>query len=183
MAAGRGRSAPPGRAHRGHRGLRHAGWHSDRRTPGPDRGSFRSQQQRPNEWPEPAFGPKTVVAKGPAACQAFRPLLNARTNKLKGGGYEDCGPNSAYTNCKILFGDIDNIHVVRESYEKVHDMAYTITSTEKSAAQGWHAILDNSGYRTVLMRILSFTNEILKAIEQKGRNILIHCSDGWDRTA
>lgn len=25
-----------------------------------------------------------------------RPLLNARTNKLKGGGYEDCGPSSAY---------------------------------------------------------------------------------------
>jgi len=90
-----------------------------------------------------------------------RPLLNARTNKLKGGGYEDCGPNSAYSNCKIHFGDIDNIHVVREAFEKLHDMSYQITATEKSAAQGWHAILDNSGYRTVIMRILSFTNEIL----------------------
>ena len=63
-----------------------------------------------------------------------RPLLNARTNKLKGGGYEDCGPNAAYSNCKINFGDIDNIHVVREAFEKVYDMAYTITATEKSAA-------------------------------------------------
>jgi len=52
-----------------------------------------------------------------------RPLLNARTNKLKGGGFEDCGPNNAYSNCKITFGDIDNIHAVREAYEKVHDLA------------------------------------------------------------
>lgn len=112
-----------------------------------------------------------------------RPLLNARTNKLKGGGYEDCGPNSAYTNCKILFGDIDNIHVVRSAFEKAHDMAYSITATEKSAAQGWHSVLDSSDYRTVLMRIFSFTNEILKALSLKERNILVHCSDGWDRTA
>ena len=33
------------------------------------------------------------------------------------------------------------------------------------------------------MRILSCTNEILKAIGVKQSNILIHCSDGWDRTA
>jgi len=63
-----------------------------------------------------------------------RPLLNARTNKLKGGGYEDCGPSAAYSNCRITFGDIDNIHVVRESFEKVFDMAYTATATDKSAS-------------------------------------------------
>jgi len=112
-----------------------------------------------------------------------RPLLNARTNKLKGGGYEDCGPNSAYSNCKIFFGDIGNIHVVRESFEKVHDMAYTVTATDKSASQGWHQVLDSSGYRTILMRVLACTNEILNSMTRKHSNILIHCSDGWDRTA
>lgn len=112
-----------------------------------------------------------------------RPLLNARTNKLKGGGFEDCGPNSAYQNCKITFGDIDNIHVVREAFEKVHLMAYNTTATEKSASQGWHHALDASGYRTIAMRLLACTNEILNAIANKQHNILIHCSDGWDRTA
>ena len=53
-----------------------------------------------------------------------RPINNARANKIKGGGFEDCGPGNNYTNCKITFGDIDNIHVVRESFEKVHEMAY-----------------------------------------------------------
>jgi hypothetical protein len=51
---------------------------------------------------------------------------------LKGGGYEDCGPNTAYPNCRITFGDIDNIHVVRESFEKVHEMAYMLPTNDKS---------------------------------------------------
>lgn len=60
-----------------------------------------------------------------------RPLLNARTNKLKNGGYEDCGHSAAYQNCSIFFGDIDNIHVVRESFEKVFDIAYQATFNDK----------------------------------------------------
>jgi hypothetical protein len=28
-----------------------------------------------------------------------RPKLNADANKLKGGGYEDCGPGKSYPNC------------------------------------------------------------------------------------
>ena len=33
------------------------------------------------------------------------------------------------------------------------------------------------------MRVLACVNEILNAITKKEANILIHCSDGWDRTA
>jgi len=72
---------------------------------------------------------------------------------------------------------------VRESFEKVYEMGFTNTATDKSVSQGWHNTLDSSGYRTLIMRILSCTNEILQAIEVKQSNILIHCSDGWDRTA
>ena len=114
-----------------------------------------------------------------------RPLLNARTNKLKGGGYEDCGPDKAYSNCKITFGDIDNIHAVREAYEKVHDLAslYTCKISDKSLAQYFHSVFDASNYRLVIMRILSCVGEILHSLSVKQYNILVHCSDGWDRTA
>lgn len=112
-----------------------------------------------------------------------RPLLNARTNKLKGGGFEDCGPNHAYSNCKITFGDIDNIHVVRESFEKLHELVYMDTPSGKSVSQTWHQHLDSSSYRTVIMRILAMTNKILHAICVDQVNVLIHCSDGWDRTS
>ena len=106
-----------------------------------------------------------------------RPLLNARTNRIvSGGGYEDCGPDGAYTNCKLVFGDIDNIHVVRESFEKLHEMAYSITSNDRSKAQGWNTALDSSGYRHVLTRILQFTNDILFAMNAPQSNVLVHCS-------
>ncbi len=48
-----------------------------------------------------------------------RPLLNAMSNKLKGGGYEDVGPGNNYPNCKIKFADIDNIHAVTKCYDKL----------------------------------------------------------------
>ena len=54
-----------------------------------------------------------------------RPILNARANKVSGGGFEDCGSNSNYNNCRLVFLDIENIHVVRSSYGKQYEMAYT----------------------------------------------------------
>ena len=53
-----------------------------------------------------------------------RPYLNAQANKIKMGGFEDCGPTSAYQNCSITFGYIDNIHVVKESFDKMYDLAF-----------------------------------------------------------
>lgn len=46
------------------------------------------------------------------------------SNKLKGGGFEDCGPGNNYPNCKLKFADIDNIHVVRSCYDKMFALAY-----------------------------------------------------------
>ena len=54
-----------------------------------------------------------------------RPKLNAYGNKLKGGGFEDCGEGKAYSNCKLEFCGIDNIHVVRSAFEKMYQLALT----------------------------------------------------------
>lgn len=41
---------------------------------------------------------------------------NAIANKAKGGGYE---PEDAYQNAELIFLDIHNIHVMRESLRKL----------------------------------------------------------------
>lgn len=44
------------------------------------------------------------------------PSANAIANKAKGGGYE---PEDAYQNAELIFLDIHNIHVMRESLRKL----------------------------------------------------------------
>lgn len=45
-----------------------------------------------------------------------RPMTNAVANKAKGGGYEN---EDAYQNAELVFLDIHNIHVMRESLRKL----------------------------------------------------------------
>lgn len=45
-----------------------------------------------------------------------RPAINAFTNRAQGKGYED---TNVYRNAVIQFFDIENIHVVRSSLEKL----------------------------------------------------------------
>jgi len=44
-----------------------------------------------------------------------RSKVNAQCNRVIGGGYEH---SSYYPNCDIYFGGIDNIHGVRDAYQK-----------------------------------------------------------------
>jgi myotubularin-related protein 1/2 len=48
-----------------------------------------------------------------------RPMANAVANKAKGGGYES---EDAYQNSEVVFLDIHNIHVMRESLRKLKGM-------------------------------------------------------------
>ena len=45
--------------------------------------------------------------------------VNAEAMRLKGGGYES---EDNYQNLEFVFLDIENIHVMRESYKKVQEI-------------------------------------------------------------
>ena len=49
----------------------------------------------------------------------FRPSVNAKANRVKGGGYE-----GEYARCEIAFLDIQNIHVVRESLRRLKEACF-----------------------------------------------------------
>ena len=49
-----------------------------------------------------------------------RSQIAALTNRLNKGGYENT--KDYYTNCQIVFCDIDNIHGVREAISKMYEM-------------------------------------------------------------
>ncbi|TYZ59750.1 hypothetical protein PybrP1_009825 [[Pythium] brassicae (nom. inval.)] len=82
------------------------------------------------------------------------------------------------TECKILFMGIENIHAMRKSYNKLLDSCIGKQSNEK-----WLDHLDSSHWMEHTSKILESAVEIVRLIKEQKASVLIHCSDGWDRTA
>lgn len=103
-----------------------------------------------------------------------RPKMNARANMLAGKGYENI---DNYPNCKLVFLNIGNIHVMRESYQRllrvvrsdVHDINYL----QGLAASGWLQHISE---------LIKGTVQMVLAVQRDKQSIVSHCSDGWDRT-
>ena len=77
----------------------------------------------------------------------------------------------------LLFCDIGNIHVMRESLSEV------VYALAKNKPDKWWADLDKSGWLSHVRLVLLASARVAERIESSTASILIHCSDGWDRTA
>ena len=98
-------------------------------------------------------------------------------NKLKGGGYEN--PNNyPKINMEVIFCDIPNIHAVRNSYEKLLTNISYIPENDYSVISN----LPNTFWYETIILILKGGFQIYNSIKEE-KTVLIHCSDGWDRTS
>ena len=106
-----------------------------------------------------------------------RPFLNAYANKLKGAGYENI---SDYENIdmELIFCGMSNIHSVRSSYQKIMNNVSYNTNNETTLFFN----ITNSGWYEAIIILLKRSFQIYNSIREK-HNVLIHCSDGWDRTS
>ncbi|CAH0518547.1 unnamed protein product [Peronospora belbahrii] len=82
------------------------------------------------------------------------------------------------TECKLIFMGIENIHTMRKSYHKLMDLCTTKQSNEK-----WLDQLASTHWMNHISRILDSAVEIARIVKEQKSSVLIHCSDGWDRTA
>eukprot|EP00004_Rigifila_ramosa_P020806 TRINITY_DN5442_c0_g1_i2.p1 TRINITY_DN5442_c0_g1~~TRINITY_DN5442_c0_g1_i2.p1 ORF type:complete len:296 (+),score=46.84 TRINITY_DN5442_c0_g1_i2:781-1668(+) len=103
-----------------------------------------------------------------------RPRANAVANSAKGGGNENL---EHYTNCNLIYLRIDNIHAVRDSYTKMLE-----TCTERGT-KNFFSEVDSSGWLQLTQLILQGAVQIAENIHIKQISVVVHCSDGWDRTA
>ena len=119
-----------------------------------------------------------------------RPGLNAKVNALKGGGVEDI---SLYKNCKgLFFGCIENIHCVRDSLEGALEKAYygkeniekgkICFNIKNSNMTNFLSKFEKTKWNTYLSDLLLGSILVAKNLSQN-INVLVHCSDGWDRTS
>jgi len=107
-------------------------------------------------------------------------VLDARSksaavaNGVMGYGYEQ---GSSYSFCDVLFCNIPNIHRVRECLKALSNLI-----ENADPACEWYSDLHDTGWLQLQKLILKSANFLVKCILKK-ISVVIHCSDGWDRTA
>ncbi|KAK1931975.1 Myotubularin-related protein 2 [Phytophthora citrophthora] len=104
-----------------------------------------------------------------------RSQMAAAANSAQGKGTED--PRN-YPNSELHFCDIANIHAVRSSYAS---LAAVCQPGQERDSSSWLFQLRNTFWFLHLSSILSTSQEICRYLGQ-GDSVMIHCSDGWDRT-
>ncbi|KAL9642844.1 hypothetical protein ABK040_015815 [Willaertia magna] len=104
-----------------------------------------------------------------------RPRANAWANTVMGKGYENV---AYYTNCAIEFMNIDNIHTMTNSLHLLQKLIQ-----KPSNDTYWLSSLENSGWLKHTKVILQAALKVVHSIERLRTSVLVHCSDGWDRTA
>ncbi|XP_077356277.1 myotubularin-related protein 1a isoform X1 [Festucalex cinctus] len=104
-----------------------------------------------------------------------RQFSAARTNKEKDGGYES---ESVYANVELNFLEIPNIHVMREALRKLKDMLYPDINQAR-----WHTNLDQTHWLNYIQLLLRGASQMASKLERAKTSVVVHCSDGWDRTA
>ncbi|CAI5757030.1 unnamed protein product [Candida verbasci] len=86
-----------------------------------------------------------------------------------------------------IFCNIDNIHVMRDSLNKLNTILndldkYPINKTNPSSSM-LQQQLSKTQWLHRLSIILQSVDRIIKSIHLNNTNVIIHCSDGWDRTS
>ncbi|KAL4401945.1 phosphatidylinositol-3-phosphatase Ymr1 [Malassezia pachydermatis] len=114
-----------------------------------------------------------------------RPTTNAMANHAKGAGSENM---EHYKDCKKVYLGIDNIHVMRVSLNKVHaalraadEKTMFDERTEPEPVDA--SLLMRSQWLKHSSAILQGVQQIVRNIHIHSSHVLVHCSDGWDRTA
>ena len=115
-----------------------------------------------------------------------RPTANAVANTAKGAGTENM---DYYKDARKAYLGIDHIHTMRESLAKVAEairetrfpddscLGDSLTTTVDREA------LRRSGWLKHLVAVIEGTVLIVKNVHINSSHVLIHCSDGWDRTS
>ncbi|XP_063300958.1 myotubularin-related protein 6 [Pelobates fuscus] len=122
-----------------------------------------------------------AISKANPTCRSMyvmdtRPKLNALANRAAGKGYENI---DNYSNIKFQFVGIENIHVMRSSLQKLLE----VCGTKGLSVNDYYSGLENSGWLRHIKAVLDASVCLAKAVHDEKASVLVHCSDGWDRTS
>lgn len=106
-----------------------------------------------------------------------RPTINAIAMQAAGMGSEDMSNYKFAT--KVYLG-IDNIHVMRSSLDKVIE---TLKDSDLTPLGPNREQLTKSNWLKHISTMMDGVSLIARQVALQHSHVLIHCSDGWDRTS
>ncbi|KAG8450645.1 hypothetical protein GDO86_003063 [Hymenochirus boettgeri] len=107
-------------------------------------------------------------------------ILDARSytaavaNRAKGGG---CECEEYYPNCEVVFMGMANIHSIRNSFQYLRAVCNQVPDPGN-----WLSALESTKWLQHLSAMLKAATVVANAVDREERPVLVHCSDGWDRT-
>lgn len=104
----------------------------------------------------------------------MRPVMSAYANKAGGGGFTD------YEGCNLVFCGCENIHHVRSAWRA---MGTAISNVEEGDVGSWWRDVADSKWLDHIGSLLKAAVIIATEVFDNKNSVLVHCSDGWDRTA
>ncbi|XP_033221673.1 myotubularin-related protein 3 [Belonocnema kinseyi] len=126
----------------------------------------------------PEAGEETAPANNASAKKVLivdaRSYTTAVANRARGGG---CECPEYYLSCDIQFMNLANIHSIRKSFHAVRQLC-----ASDSEQPNYLSLLENTRWLQHMSGLLQAAVTVASAIETEGRPVLVHCSDGWDRT-
>jgi myotubularin-related protein 6/7/8 len=105
-----------------------------------------------------------------------RPTANAMANVATGAGTENM---EYYKMARKTYLGIENIHVMRDSLKKVET---ALQRADQTGMMDRH-LLRRSNWLKHISAILDGALIIVRNVHINSSHVLIHCSDGWDRTS
>ncbi|CAH8555504.1 unnamed protein product [Schistosoma haematobium] len=101
-----------------------------------------------------------------------RSRSSAQFNRIRGGGFEY---PEYYDQAEVVFMDLPNLHTVRSNFE-------SLTNLFAGKCPNWFSSLEKSSWLNNIGQLLKTATEIAIALEENARPVMVHCTDGWDRT-
>ncbi|XP_076057097.1 phosphatidylinositol-3,5-bisphosphate 3-phosphatase MTMR3 isoform X2 [Oratosquilla oratoria] len=103
-----------------------------------------------------------------------RSYATAVANRARGGG---CECPEYYPACEIQFMNLANIHTIRKSHHALRQLVGSPADTPN-----WLSVLESTRWLAHISGLIKAAVTVTHAIVDEARPVLVHCSDGWDRT-
>ncbi|XP_066291568.1 myotubularin-related protein 3-like isoform X1 [Branchiostoma lanceolatum] len=103
-----------------------------------------------------------------------RSYAAAVANRAKGGG---CECPEYYPNCEVQFMGLANIHSIRKSFQAVRALC-----SQPSDQANWLSALESTKWLQYLSQLMKSVLMVVNAVDLENRPVVVHCTDGWDRT-